>query len=243
MQKSVEMEEYLHDLEQRLGYSFMNKDLLLIALTHPSFAVEQTPPEPDNQRLEFLGDAVLQLVVTDRLFQEHLQVQEGVLTKMRSSLTNEDALVKYATILQLGNYLRLGKGEEKAGGRERPSNVADAFEAILGAIYLDGGINAANQFCIGLLQEFISDIETLLANENPKGALQEFTQEHFSAVPTYEVVEISGPEHNPIFSVRLLVDDRALALAKAGSRKSAEKIAAAEALKILLQEKEERMYE
>ncbi len=216
--------------QERLGYRFNDESLLLTALTHPSFASEQSPVPPDNQRLEFLGDAVLQLVSSEMLFETYADMREGKLTKVRSALTKESALVQFARRLELGLCLLLGKGEMRAGGGDRPSNLADAFEAVLAAAYLDGGLPAARTVCRPLIASLLSDPAALLATENPKGALQEHTQEALQMTPVYEVVTVSGPEHRPDFQVRVLVDGEEVACASAGSRRGAERRAAELAL-------------
>ena len=222
--------------QERLSYQFREPELLRRSLIHPSFAAEQSPPGHDNQRLEFLGDAVLQLLVTDALFRKNPNMAEGELTRIRSSLTNENALVRFAKKIDLGNYLFLGRGEERAGGRERASVLADAFEAVIGALYLDGGISAAKAFCESVIEEPLEDIEMLLAADNPKGTLQELTQSIHKTTPAYEVVKISGPEHDPEFQIRLTIKGMEVATAKAGNRKIAEKRAAAVALRRLAEE-------
>lgn len=220
----------LHDVEERLGHRFTVPELLVQALTHPSFSVEQDPVVPDNQRLEFLGDAVLQLIATERLFGGFAQLSEGPLTKLRSAITKEDALVEYAGDLRLGPALLLGRGEERSGGRQRPSNLADAFEAVLGAVYLDAGLEGARVMCLRLGIGTVEDVEDILAAENPKGALQEIIQESHHVPPTYEVLRVDGPEHEPEFEVRVCVGDEELARAVAGSRRLAEREAALKAL-------------
>ena len=155
-------------LQAALQYTFRDEALLTTALTHPSFSAEQDPPVPDNQRLEFLGDAVLQLSLTDLLFRAHPSLAEGELTKIRSALTNARALARIARELDLGAFLRLGKGEERSGGRARPSNLSDAFEAVLGAIYMDSGFDAARSFCARVYVDALEEPRTLLVTENPK---------------------------------------------------------------------------
>lgn len=215
------------------GYRFQRRELLLEALTHPSWPAENGPAEPDNQRLEFLGDAVLQLLVTAMLYERFPDEPEGHLTRLRSALTKEPALVRYATALGLGDLLRLGRGEEQTGGRQRPSNLGDAFEAVVGALYLDGGIAAAAAFVSRLTADLLDDVDGLLSEENPKGALQELTQERFGSVPRYETVAVSGPEHEPLFEVAVFFRQSELGRAVSGSRRDAERQAAKVALRVL----------
>jgi len=226
------MEDSLEQLEQALGHEFKDKALLRTALTHPSYAVEQSPPAPDNQRLEFLGDAVLQFFITQFLFSRFPDLAEGKLTKVRSALIKESALVDFANQLGLGPCLLLGKGERRGGGGERPSNLADAFEAVLAALLLDGGLRRARALCRRLAASALTDVEEVLADENPKGALQELVQELHQTTPTYEVLRVSGPEHEPLFEVKLSVASDYAATAKGRSRKAAEQ----EAAKIALRE-------
>jgi len=227
------MKTVVASVQDTLGYDFRDLGLLQTALTHPSYSVEQAQPIEDNQRLEFLGDAVLQLVMTDVLFHRFVSLREGELTKIRSALTKESSLARFAQGLGLGAGLRLGKGEARAGGAQRASNLADAFEAVLGAIYLDGGFEPARALCAQLAAAPLADHDRLLAGENPKGALQELVHVRAQTVPVYEVTAVSGPEHLPEFSVRVVVDGEEVATATAGSRKAAEQQAARLALREL----------
>ena len=224
------MNYLLRELEDKLGHEFQDAQLLKRALTHPSYAAEQRPSPMHNQRLEFFGDAVLQIVITELLFYAHPDLQEGVLSKMRSALTNEDALVGFAVDINLGRYLLLGKGEENSGGRDRKSNLADAMEAVLGALYLDGGMEVVKQFLRCHIGHVIHKPQSLLKTENPKGALQEFAQHFYREAPTYKVVKVTGPEHAPEFEVTVAIAGETVARASSHSRKNAEKEAARKAL-------------
>ncbi len=222
------------ELQERLMHHFANPELLRKALTHPSFAAEQKHPTLHNQRLEFLGDAVMQHVITELVFFEYPDYQEGALSKIRSALTNERALVGRARELDLGQFLLLGNGEEQSGGRERDSNLADAFEAVLGAMYLDGGLEIVTAFLRRLNLKFLKDPESLLEAENPKGALQELAQERFNTAPQYTLVSKSGPEHQPQFEIEVTIDQVSYGRAVSSSRKGAEKEAAVLALHQLM---------
>ncbi len=222
----------LQPLEQALGHAFKQPAHLLEALTHPSYVAERANAGADNQRLEFLGDAVLQLTVTTWLYRRHPDLAEGRLTQLRSILTNEEALARMAHILGLGAWLRFGKGESAGGGSERASTLADAVEAVLGAVYLDGGLPAAECFLLRMLA-LLPDPEALLEEENPKGRLQELTQERSGTAPVYQVLDVTGPDHQPEFEVRVTVKGEPLATARAGSRRLAEKAAAKLALEKL----------
>lgn len=224
------------ECELQLDYAFANRELLQRALTHPSFSAEQKTFQPDNQRLEFLGDAVLQLLTSDLLFERFPEMDEGKMTKIRSAVTKESALVAYARRLGLGSYLLLGKGEDRAGGRERPSNLGDAFEAVLGALYIDGGLPPARRLCERLLETSLKRPETLLADENPKGTLQEWVQEQHQSTPEYVVVDVTGPEHQPEFLVMVMVNEKELAQATGTSRRNAERLAAEKALQKLMEQ-------
>ncbi len=219
--------------ESVLKYRFQHPELLEAALTHPSFAAEQKHPPPDNQRLEFLGDAVLELVLSDLLFDRFPESSEGTLTVLRSVMCNKEALADLARSIGLGAFLRLGKGEAANGGRDRASILADAFEAVLGAVYRDGGFERARECCVRLIQEWMPEPRELLTYANPKGALQELTQTRGGAPPTYRLLSVRGPEHLPEFEVEVAVGDRVLAHAVAGSRRNAEKEAARKALEAL----------
>jgi len=224
----------LDALQERLGYRFANRVLLTEALTHPSFAAENHPPISHNQRLEFLGDAVLQLVITDVLYRRYPSLDEGDLTRIRSALTNEEALVQMAAIVTLADWVRLGKGEQMAGGQSRSSTLADTFEAVLGALFLDGGLDAASHFLSRVLGAVAPEPLSLLRHENPKGRLQELTQERFDTVPIYTVLKVTGPDHLPEFEVSVAIAGTEYATARARSRKLAEKEAARQALQKLM---------
>jgi ribonuclease-3 len=228
----------LDELQTRLGYHFEDRGLLRLALTHPSVAHEQSAPVQTNQRLEFLGDAVLQLVLTRELYEKFLAVGEGPLTKARAQLVNRRSLAEQARQLGLGHHLILSRGEEQSGGRERLSALADTFEALLGAILLDGGFEAAREF---ILREFVTsfgelaDIPTL---SNPKGELQEFLQAGSSEAPRYHVVSATGPDHDRVFECTVHHRGVELARGQGKSKKAAESEAALAALAKLRKEKE-----
>src|SRR6266700_3759403 len=189
-------------LEERIGYKFRNSLLLAEALTHPSLGHETQRYHFDNQRLEFLGDAVLQLVISEHLFRRFGSEAEGQLTKLRSRLVSRETLKMHAAALDLGRYLLMGRGEEASGGRERTSTLADAFEALIGAIYLDGGLDTAREF---ILKQAHSDLAQLAEEPveiNPKGHLQELLQSISPRSPVYELISQSGPEHEKTFIVQ-----------------------------------------
>ena len=223
----------LAELQIRLGHSFRDENLLRLALTHPSVAHEQNNPMPHNQRLEFLGDSVLGLVLSRELFEKFPAADEGALTKSRAKLVNAGSLAARARELGLGAHLILSRGEENTGGRERASALADAFEALLGAIFLDGGFEAARAF---VLREFATDFTALAEGtdfQNPKGELQELLQSRSPRAPEYEFISASGPDHDRVFECAVRHDGVELARGTGKSKKNAESAAALEALKKL----------
>ncbi len=217
-------------LEERIGYKFRNPLLLAEALTHPSLRHETQRQGFDNQRLEFLGDAILQLVITEYLYKKFHTEPEGQLTKLRSRLVSRDTLKKYALALDLGGYLMMGRGEEASGGRARTSTLADAFEALIGALYLDGDLKTAQNF---ILTQAHFDIEQLAAQPgdiNPKGNLQELLQSLTPSSPVYKSLSQSGPEHAKTFVVEVWWEGIALGHGTGASKKQAETAAAEMAL-------------
>ena len=216
------------ELEEKLHYHFKNRDLLITALTHSSYANEAKVPTKYNERLEFLGDSVLSLVVANYRFR-HSTRPEGELSRMRASLVSEEALFQFAKEIDLGAYLRLGRGEELGGGRERPSVVSDAFEAVIAALYLDGGMEAARSFIL----PFITEGKT--AEEDYKTKLQEVIQQNPEDKLSYAVTGESGPAHDKRFEVTVLLNGSAMAAGTGRSKKAAEQQAAKAALRKLNQ--------
>ena len=214
------------ELQQVLHYQFRNPALLRIALTHTSYANESKVPTTHNERLEFLGDSVLSVVAADYLFHQSDR-PEGELTRMRASLVSEEALVQFAGEIRLGDYLRLGRGEELGGGRNRPSVVSDAFEAVIAALYLDGGLEAARNFIL----PFLSEGKT--AEDDYKTRLQEVVQQRPGAHLRYEVEGETGPDHAKQFTVAVYRDGERLAEGVGRSKKAAEQHAAQKALRAL----------
>jgi len=228
----------LSELQSRLGYAFRDEGLLRLALTHPSVAHEQGAPAPDNQRLEFLGDAVLQLVLTRELYEKFPAFDEGPLTKARAKLVNRRTLAEHARPLGLGAHLVLSRGEELNGGRERGSALADAFEALLGAIFLDGGFAAAREFILREFGEAFGRLSVLPIIENPKGELQELLQARSPEAPEYRVLSATGPDHDRVFECTVHHGGAELARGSGKSKKAAESDAALAALKKLREEME-----
>ena len=218
------------ELQDRLGYVFRDSSLLQLALTHPSVAHEQGSPVQTNQRLEFLGDAVLQLVLTRELYEKFPGFGEGPLTKARAKLVNRRTLAERARHLVLGQHLILSRGEEMHGGRERLSTLADGYEALLGAIFLDGGFGAASEFILRQFQAAFGGLSVIPILENPKGELQELLQAVSPEAPEYQVVSASGPDHDRLFECTVHHAGAELARGQGKSKKAAESEAAMAAL-------------
>jgi len=219
-------------LEGRLGYSFKNRDLLKTALTHPS-AIYEGAVCPTNQRLEFLGDAVLQLVLTRELFERFDGSEEGPLTKARAKLVNRNTLAEQARRLGLGNYIIMGRGEELQGGRDRQSCLGDSFEALLGAMFLDSSFETVQSVVMQMFSADFNGLSALPAIENPKGELQEHLQASSPLGPVYTLESVTGPDHDRVFVCTVQHAGVELARGKGKSKKEAESDAAAKALEKL----------
>jgi len=217
----------MNPLEERIGYKFRNSLLLAEALTHASISLERKDYPFDNQRLEFLGDAVLQLVITEELFRKFPDFPEGQLTKIRTRLVSRTALKVHATNLRLGEHLMMGRGEEASGGRERASTLGDSFEALVGGIYLDGGLKAVTSFILKVAEKDLLAVTAEPEEINPKGKLQELLQSLAPCAPVYELLEESGPEHLKHFRCRVVWEGKPLGEGSGRSKKEAE-VAAAE---------------
>ncbi len=218
-------------LEKRIGYRFKKKAFLEAALTHPSYRYENPEMPSDNQRLEFLGDSVLGLLAADRLTAKYAGADEGELTQRKSSIASGRALATAARGLGLGEHLLLGRGEAANGGAERESNLEDVLEALLGAIWLDGGLKASRKFFEKHIFQPLENREPTLLN--PKGSLQEYAQKNGFPIPEYQVVEESGPDHARRFTVEVTVSTFGF-VGEGASRREAEKNAAEKAIQSLL---------
>ena len=215
-------------LEEKLGYEFRDPALLENALTHSSCANESRGRRQSNERLEFLGDSILGMVVADHLYRNHPDLPEGELTRTRAALVCEDSLVEVAEALHRGEYLHLGKGEEAGGGRKRPSIQADAVEAVLAAVYLDGGIGSARK----IVQQYIlcREVEGLTSPRDYKTALQELVQRESGQVLKYRLTGEEGPDHDKRFFVEVDLNGEVAGRGKGHSKKEAEQMAAKAAI-------------
>lgn len=221
---------HMNPLERQIGYKFRNSLLLAEALTHPSLSFERKTFHFDNQRLEFLGDAVLQLVITHHLYRLFPTFSEGQMTKLRSRLVSREGLKKHALSLGLGDYLMLGRGEEASRGRERSSTLADAFEALIGAMYLDSDLETVRRFVLRVASGDLGALAREPAEHNPKGELQEILQAISPQSPAYEVISETGPDHLKEFICRVLWESKELGRGSGQSKKQAEINAAGDAL-------------
>ena len=225
------MPEDIEKLKLKINYNFADKALLREALTHRTYAVENSLPY-DNQRLEFLGDAVLEIILSEYLFKLYPDAQEGELTKMRSAMVNQYSLAILARNIDLGAFMITGKGEKENGGCDRDSTLSDLFEALIGAFYLDADLETVKNFILEIVKKEFPDPRKLLLDLNPKGILQEYSQKKWNEPPIYEILSVSGPDHAPVFSVEVIIDE-IRAPGTASSRKQAEIEAAKNAIVII----------
>jgi len=218
------------ELAERLSLSFHDGLLLSRALTHRSYINEHPEAIEDNERLEFLGDAVLDFMVGAWLYNRYPEMPEGDLTRMRSALVHTEQLAEFASMIQLGNALRLGRGEDQAGGRLRPALLCDTFEAIIGAIYLDMGIEAVWEFISPFLEEAADDILENHKTEDPKSQFQEWVQAQGMPAPQYVTRGTSGPDHSKVFTVDVVVSGQVYGSGSGHGKQAATKAAAQDAL-------------
>jgi ribonuclease-3 len=230
--------EKISELEKNLGCIFENKELLTEALTHRSFYYENPDKSTShNERLEFLGDSVLGFVIVEYLFLSEKNLTESAMAKIKSYLVKESVLSEIAGSLFLGEYLRLGKGEEATGGRKKKSLLSDAIEAVLGAIYLDSGYQKAREVVLKLFKNKIDSIMHSAVVSDYKTELQERTQLLFSTLPEYRVIKQEGEEHKKMFTIEVFIDGKRLGMGTGRSKKEAQTFAAKEALSRLPSEK------
>jgi len=230
----MQRDKELTELEKKLRISFLNKQLLNQSLTHSSFANEANIP--DNERLEFLGDAVIKLVISEYVYNRFPERPEGDLTKIRATVISDDTLAKVASRVHLGEALLLSENEKKTGGNKRKSNVANAFESLVGAIYLDGGLGKARDFLIEFLRLEIDKVSREGYIKDYKSALQEYVQKKKWVLPVYKVLNEQGPKHQKQFVIGVKIKGCIMGEGKGMNKKEAEQKAAEEALKKLQEE-------
>lgn len=232
-QATYTMDDKFKDFIDSISYTFRNLDLLYEALTHRSFASEQESDCPDNERLEFLGDAIIGSCVAEELFRLYPNYTEGQLSLIKSYLVSRSVLSKLAEQVNVGSVLYLGIGEEKTGGRMRDTLLCNTFEAIVGAIFLDGGYHAAYSFVWSLMRPYLRLIDTQVIEQNLKNILQNYCQKHFAKLPKYKTKSISGPHHERLYTIEVFVDESLLGTGCDTSKKKASTKAAHNALQNL----------
>ncbi len=230
----MDRDKELQELERKLHISFFNKSLLNQSMTHSSFAHEAGVP--DNERLEFLGDAILKLATSEYLYNKFPTQPEGDLTKYRAAIISDETLARVAGEAKLGEYLLLSENEKRTGGARRKSNVANAFEALVGAIYLDSGLGKARDFILEFLRSEVDKVSQEGYISDFKSALQELVQKQKWDLPQYRVLEETGPRHKRIFEIGVKIKGKILGKGKGANKKEAEQKAAQEALKALNKE-------
>jgi ribonuclease III len=227
----------LHDLENLIGYNFKNQDLLLQALTHRSYVNEHEAEKlRNNESIEFLGDSVLGFLISARIFQRYPELTEGELSKIKAYLASAASLVKSAEKIRLGEFVRLSRGEEKTGGRTKRAIIVDAYEAIIGALYLDGGVEAASDFVGRQIEAFLEEqVSRELTYGDFKSALQEHLHNLGRPEPVYRVVDEIGPDHRKTFVVQVIIRGEVIAESSGRTKKEAQQAAARLALESLKQ--------
>ena len=226
------LDKNLEEFQGKIRYYFNDKELLIEALSHSSYANEKRKGRNSNERLEFLGDSVLSIVVSQYLFEHFTHLPEGELTKIRASLVCEKSLYEFAKQIDLGEHILLGKGEENTGGRERVSILADAFEAVIAAVFLDGGLEAAKRHILKFIPKDIDDRKPVSFSDH-KTILQEIIQKNHEEKVEYKLVGQSGPDHNKAFKVQVRLNSNVIGTGIGRSKKEAEQMAAKEALELM----------
>ena len=226
------LDKNLEEFQGKIRYYFNDKELLIEALSHSSYANEKRKGRNSNERLEFLGDSVLSIVVSQYLFEHFTHLPEGELTKIRASLVCEKSLYEFAKQIDLGEHILLGKGEENSGGRERVSILADAFEAVIAAVFLDGGLEAAKRHILKFIPKDIDDRKPVSFSDH-KTILQEIIQKNPEEKVEYKLVGQSGPDHNKAFKVQVRLNSNVIGTGIGRSKKEAEQMAAKEALELM----------
>jgi ribonuclease-3 len=231
--KKKNRQRQLINLQNKIKVRFDSQSLLNRSLTHRSYINEVSSDVADNERLEYLGDSVLALVVNEYLFKSYEKYVEGDLAKIKSAVVSEATLCKIAEELNLGSYILMGRGEEQSGGRERASILANTLEALIGAIYLDSGLKSCKKFILGVIKKDIERIDSQTYLRDPKTTLQEFVQKKYKERPVYEVINESGPDHQKEFTVRLIINGRDMMTGIGKSKRRAEMEAAKKLLEII----------
>ena len=229
MLKSIEviLETQIKSIENTIGYCYKDKNNLILAITHSSYAYEKKNEKLcSNERMEFLGDAVLNIAISEYIYSNHSHLSEGEMTKTRASIVCEGSLMNCANSIELGKYILLGRGEETTGGRTRTSVLSDAFEALIGSIYLDGGLAPAKNFIYSIMHEIITNAISGISVIDYKTQLQELAQKSIDQKIQYETLEEKGPDHFKFFIVQVKVADRVLGKGEGRSKKEAEQNAA-----------------
>ncbi len=230
----------LNQVQQIIGYRFNDQSLLTLALMHRSYVSASSETDESNERMEFVGDSVLGLIIAHQLFNDHPHWHEGELTKVKALLVNETTLAEIGKEIGLNQHIFLSSEEDKAGGSERPSIVSDAVESVIAAIYLDGGLEAAKTFVLEQIYSRKAEVCADSSQRNYKGELLELVQGRGENMPRYDVVSQTGPDHDKTFNVVVSISGRALGSGIGSSKKEAEQKAAAEALERLLEENSRR---
>lgn len=223
------LSDHVPIIEQKLGYTFKDNSLLKLAFVHRSYINENRMMTAHNERLEFLGDAVLGMLISNYLYRELPSVSEGELSFLRSRLVEASSCVSYMHALDIAPYILMGKGERMNDGRGRETILADLFEAIIGAIYLDGGLQAASHFLFGLFSQHFQTILKMPVR-NWKALLQDYCQKTYQQTPTYQVLQTSGPDHSKTFEISVFIENQELGRGKGSSKKEAQQAAAADAI-------------
>lgn len=221
------------DFQEQIGVEFGNPGLLEQALTHRSYINEHGEAEGDNERLEFLGDAVLDFLVGEILFQRFPNMPEGQLTRLRAALVRTESLAQLARQIRLGENLRMGKGEEVSGGRERINNLCGAFEAVTGALYLDQGLDAVRAFILPRLESLLDEVLEEAIDKDARSRLQEWSQAALNRTPAYRTVSATGPDHEKEFVVEVLIGDRVVGRGVGRSKQIAAQAAARDAMRLV----------
>lgn len=224
----------IHEFEKIIGIKFNDVNLLRQSLTHRSYINEQSDESlSDNERLEFLGDAILDYLVADMLYKQYPSMAEGELTRLRSALVRTESLADLARECRVGEFLYIGRGEENSGGRERTNNLCRAFEAVIGAIYLDQGLQAVQRFIEPRLDQLQKSVMEEAIHKDARSRLQEWSQATHNITPVYRLVSTSGPDHNKEFLIEVVIGDHAVASGSGRSKQSASQSAALNALQLI----------